>query len=153
MRAMKKNKTNVNGAIITITFPILLNAGKLGPLKRPSYAGVSTMNTWTNKKAPWENQTKFLMIILTDLNLLGLPQPDDVPLQHQVLAPVVGENNHQGLGWSVLQSHQQALEQSIKISQQKSWTNTYLKIQTCLVWSSPERDVLCCPCLRCSFQT
>ena len=38
------------------------------------------------------------MIILTDLNLLGLPQPDDVPLQHQVLAPVVGENNHQGLG-------------------------------------------------------
>ena len=52
----------------------------------------------------------FLRIIATDLDLLAFPEPDDVLLEHQVLAAVVSEDDHQGLGRGVLQSHQQALD-------------------------------------------
>ena len=44
------------------------------------------------------SRTFFLQDLDPDLDLLGLPQPDDVPLEHEVLAPVVSEDDHQGLG-------------------------------------------------------
>ena len=38
-----------------------------------------------------------------DLDLLAGPEPDDVLLQHEVLAAVVGEHDHQRLRGGVLQ--------------------------------------------------
>ena len=43
------------------------------------------------------------------LALIGLPQPDDLALQVEVLGPIVSEHHNQGLGRSILQSNKKSL--------------------------------------------
>ena len=98
----------------------------------PSYWRPASLVHWSAPHRPeserWTPEHKsghmevFLRIISTDLDLLAFPEPDDVLLEHQVLAAVVSEDDHQGLGWGVLQSHQQALDWPMNTQQEKSQT-------------------------------